>query len=66
MLLGVLLGKKRYPLAKYMYVFMIVVGICFFMYKDKPDAVKSEEASLLGIGEILLVCSLFISSHMYL
>lgn len=55
MILGVLLGNKRYPLAKYMFVFMIVMGVCLFMYKDKPVAVESKDGGLIGMGEILLV-----------
>ncbi|XP_035220497.1 solute carrier family 35 member B1-like [Stegodyphus dumicola] len=58
MILGVLIGKKQYPLAKYVYVFMIVVGVCLFMYKDKPATVDTEDGPLLGMGEILLLISL--------
>lgn len=62
MVLGVLLGKKKYPLAKYCYVFMIVIGVCLFMYKDKPAVsnVEDDDAPLLGMGEILLVSLLHI------
>ncbi|GFY58171.1 solute carrier family 35 member B1 [Trichonephila inaurata madagascariensis] len=59
MILGVLIGKKKYPLAKYFYVFMIVVGVCLFVYKDKPATPEADEgAALLGMGEILLLISL--------
>ncbi|CAL1278375.1 unnamed protein product [Larinioides sclopetarius] len=59
MILGVLIGKKKYPLAKYFYVFMIVVGVCIFMYKDKPATSEVDDDSpLLGMGEILLLISL--------
>lgn len=58
MILGVLIGRKKYPLAKYVYVFMIVCGVCLFMYKDKPSVVRSDDSSLIGIGEILLLLSL--------
>lgn len=34
MLLGVLLGKKTYPLRKYLFVLLIVIGVGAFMYKD--------------------------------
>jgi hypothetical protein len=34
MLLGVLIAKKRYPLAKYLFVLMIVCGVALFLYKD--------------------------------
>ncbi|GIY23838.1 solute carrier family 35 member B1 [Caerostris extrusa] len=54
MILGVLIGKKKYPLAKYFYVFMIVMGVCLFMYKDRPVTPDpDEESALLGMGEIL-------------
>jgi len=53
MVLGVLLGRKSYPLTKYLFVLMIVVGVGIFMYKDKASAGGS--SSILGIGEILLV-----------
>lgn len=59
MILGVLIGKKKYPLAKYFYVFMIVVGVCLFVYKDKPTTDEADEdVALLGMGEILLLISL--------
>ncbi|GBN78917.1 Solute carrier family 35 member B1 [Araneus ventricosus] len=59
MILGVLIGKKKYPLAKYFYVFTIVVGVCLFMYKDKPATSEVDDDSpLLGMGEILLLISL--------
>ena len=58
MILGVLLGGKRYPLLKYFFVFMIVAGVALFMYKDNNNA--SADASMLsiGIGEMLLLLSL--------
>lgn len=34
MILGVLLAKKRYPIAKYFCVFLIVIGVALFLYKD--------------------------------
>merc|ERR1719322_1587461 len=55
MILGVLFGGKRYPLLKYLFVFLIVAGVALFMYKDKP---KSSTETALGIGEILLLVSL--------
>ena len=54
MILGVLLAGKRYPLAKYFCILMIVVGVAAFMYKDgKADA--SDSMFDFGVGEILLV-----------
>jgi UDP-galactose transporter B1 len=57
MILGVLIGRKSYPLLKYMFVLMIVAGVALFMYKDKA-ASKGEESVGLGLGEIMLLLSL--------
>ncbi|XP_064616148.1 solute carrier family 35 member B1-like [Liolophura sinensis] len=56
MILGVLLARKRYPVAKYFCVLMIVMGVALFMYKDKKDAKAAEH--VVGIGEFLLLLSL--------
>nr|ACO11738.1 Solute carrier family 35 member B1 [Caligus rogercresseyi] len=61
MILGVLLGGKSYPLRKYFFILLVVIGISLFMYKDSGAAKgKSEDASAfsLGIGELLLIFSL--------
>ena len=66
MVLGVLFGRKRYPLLKYFFVLLIVIGVSLFMYKDKAATPKAEEKtetdfdifSYIGIGEILLLVSL--------
>lgn len=55
MILGVLFGRKSYPLAKYLFIMTVVVGVVLFMYKDKPAVVVAEADSSIGIGEILLV-----------
>ena len=34
MVLGVLIGRKKYPLLKYLFILMIVAGVAMFMYKD--------------------------------
>ena len=52
MILGVIFGKKSYPLAKYFFILTVVVGVALFMFKDK--AVAAQETAF-GIGEILLV-----------
>ena len=59
MILGVLVGRKRYPLLKYLFILMIVVGVAMFMYKDgsKKDGPASG-SGLVGVGEILLLISL--------
>lgn len=53
MILGVLLGRKSYPLTKYLFVLMIVIGVGIFMYKDKASAAGAD--SIIGVGEFLLV-----------
>merc|ERR1719309_1889291 len=59
MVLGVLVGRKKYPMLKYLFILMIVAGVALFMYKD--SAAKSSTAgsdSLIGVGELLLIASL--------
>ncbi|XP_064644610.1 solute carrier family 35 member B1-like [Lineus longissimus] len=58
MILGVLLARKKYPLQKYMFVLMIVVGVALFIYKESKGTSKSSGQSILGIGEMLLLLSL--------
>ena len=50
MVLGVLIGRKRYPALKYLFVLLIVAGVAMFMYKDdKASASKSDDtAGILG------------------
>ena len=55
MILGVLFGNKSYPMAKYLFILTVVLGVAMFMYKDKPVSAKQEVDSGIGIGEILLV-----------
>nr|XP_018900964.1 PREDICTED: solute carrier family 35 member B1 [Bemisia tabaci] len=55
MILGVLLGRKSYPLKKYIFVLLIVTGVAMFMYKDKKSASND---STFGFGELLLILSL--------
>lgn len=57
MILGVLVGRKRYPLLKYLFVMLIVVGVALFMYKDKKAAALDADHTF-GAGELLLVLSL--------
>lgn len=54
MLLGVTLLKKKYPMAKYLCVLLIVAGVALFMYK--PKKVVGMEEHTIGYGELLLVC----------
>ncbi|XP_002125771.2 solute carrier family 35 member B1 isoform X1 [Ciona intestinalis] len=58
MILGVLLAHKRYPIAKYFCVLMIVLGVAGFMYKDGKDSGDSAGLVSMGFGEILLLVSL--------
>jgi len=53
MILGVLLAHKRYPLAKYLCILMIVSGVAMFMYKDSKSG-----SFAFGTGEALLLVSL--------
>lgn len=50
MVLGVLLGRKRYPLLKYLFILLIVVGVALFMYKDGGKGGKAEGEPLIGTG----------------
>lgn len=58
MILGVLLARKSYPLKKYVFVFMVVIGIITFIYKDSNKATVRSDDSLIGLGEILVFLSL--------
>uniref|UniRef100_A0A8C2YGC3 Solute carrier family 35 member B1 n=1 Tax=Coturnix japonica TaxID=93934 RepID=A0A8C2YGC3_COTJA len=56
MLLGVTVLRKKYPLAKYLCVLLIVTGVALFMYKPKKGAGGDEH--IFGYGELLLLLSL--------
>lgn len=58
MILGVLIGHKRYTIQRYCFVVTIVVGIVLFMMKEGKvnSSVASEQT--FGIGEVLLIMSL--------
>ncbi|RVE51049.1 hypothetical protein evm_004340 [Chilo suppressalis] len=59
MVLGVLLGRKSYPLRKYLFVLLIVIGVVMFMYKDQVKKVAStDDIQGFGIGELLVLLSL--------
>ncbi|XP_076631851.1 solute carrier family 35 member B1 homolog meigo [Colletes latitarsis] len=57
MILGVLLGKKVYPVRKYLFVFLVVIGISLFIYKDGGMSKKQAEGQM-AFGELLLLLSL--------
>jgi len=56
MILGVILGNKSYPMRKYMFVLMIVLGVALFIYKDKAGSKSADNG--FGLGEMLLLLSL--------
>lgn len=54
MLLGVTLLRKKYPLAKYLCVLLIVGGVALFLYKPNKTSNVADD-HVFGFGEILLV-----------
>lgn len=58
MILGVLIGNKKYSAQKYVCILMIVIGVALFMYKDGKGKAAAANESMFGIGEILLILSL--------
>lgn len=57
MVLGVLLGRISYPLKKYLFISLIVIGVILFMFKENKSGTGYESQSI-GIGELLLFLSL--------
>jgi len=57
MILGVLVGNKRYDLKKYICIITIVIGVALFMYKDGQNNSSINEETI-GLGELLLFLSL--------
>ena len=58
MILGFLIGRKRYPILKYVFVLMIVVGVALFMINDGKETNNLEGEGVIGVGGILLLASL--------
>lgn len=72
MILGVLIGKKKHTLKKYIFVLLIVIGVALFMYKkditfadlfqigqlSNSNYPTLDYLSNLGVGEMLLLLSL--------
>ncbi|XP_033341304.1 solute carrier family 35 member B1 homolog meigo [Megalopta genalis] len=56
-ILGVLLGNKVYPVRKYIFVFLVVIGVASFIYKDGNPMKKPIEGQS-GFGELLLLLAL--------
>lgn len=46
-----------YPVRKYIFIFLIVIGVALFMYKD-GNVSKTQAESQLSVGELLLLLSL--------
>uniref|UniRef100_A0A8C1U752 Solute carrier family 35 member B1 n=1 Tax=Cyprinus carpio TaxID=7962 RepID=A0A8C1U752_CYPCA len=57
MILGVTILRKKYPMAKYLCVFLIVTGVALFLYKPNKGSSTSDEHTY-GFGEMLLLLSL--------
>lgn len=59
MILGVTILRKKYPLAKYLCVLLIVSGVALFLYKPNKSSHVADD-HVFGFGEILLVSLPFI------
>ncbi|XP_072560896.1 solute carrier family 35 member B1 [Paramormyrops kingsleyae] len=59
MILGVTILRKKYPLAKYLCVLLIVSGVALFLYKPQKGGGSAAD-HVFGFGEMLLVCSLML------
>lgn len=57
MILGIIFAQKRYPLAKFLFITMICMGVALFMYKDKKP-ITEDSSHHFGFGEVLLIVSL--------
>ncbi|XP_016401408.1 solute carrier family 35 member B1-like [Sinocyclocheilus rhinocerous] len=57
MILGVTILRKKYPMAKYLCVFLIIAGVALFLYKPNKGSSTSDEHKS-GFGEMLLLLSL--------
>lgn len=57
MILGVTILRKKYPLAKYLCVVLIVTGVALFLYKPNK-ASSAMDDHVFGLGEMLLLLSL--------
>lgn len=58
MLLGVLIGHKRYSVQRYCFVMTIVAGVVLFMMKEGKVSAAAASEQTIGIGEVLLIMSL--------
>lgn len=48
MILGVLYGKKKYPLQKYFFIMMIVAGVALFVWKDGKSKGSNDDGGFFG------------------
>lgn len=58
MVLGVLVGGKRYALSKYLSILVVVLGVALFIYKDGKASAMTSSQGIMGKGELLLLVSL--------
>lgn len=58
LLLGVLIGNKQYSVQKYVCIFLIVIGVVLFMFKDGKRSAGTADEATFGLGEVLLILSL--------
>lgn len=58
MILGVLIGHKRYSLQRYCFILTIVAGVVLFMMKEGKVNSAAVSEQTFGIGEVLLILSL--------
>lgn len=56
-ILTALIGKRKYTWKKYMFVFIIVIGVALFIYEGKKDKGVKEK---VWFGELLLLASLLL------
>lgn len=52
-----LFSLQVYPVRKYVFILLIVIGVALFMYKD-GSVTKKQSESQLSVGELLLLLSL--------
>lgn len=58
MILGVLIGHKRYSIQRYCFILTIVAGVVLFMMKENKIGSSAVSEQVVGIGEVLLILSL--------
>lgn len=67
MILGVLLGRKSYPLKKYLFVLLVVIGVALFMFKDgKSNSSQADSSRMFIIIRAPLLDRLLSSDLLFL